>query len=358
MGRNFNKMQKIVYLEYLRVICAITVLLDHIAIAAIHIWDFKATDNDRFFYYGVQHWSHFAVPVFLMISGFLLLQPKREVNYKKILTKYVWRMFVVLAVIGTVYAFMEIYFISKITSPLGLIQAFYNMLQGNTWKHMWYIYTLIGIYLVLPVIKPISEHLSTKTIDVFLCIMFFFVSVMPMISAFTDFKLGVSIPITSIYLFYFILGWRVGKINTETSLSKIFSSVWMLLAIMASLFFVSWLEHIKGFSSLEQLSDYSSPLVVVSGVCLFQYVKTKELQLSSISNREGCISLIIKHLSNNSFGIYVFHMLWINIIYKEIKFCPLDYDWWIIILLAVVILILSNITTLGYRKVPIIGKYI
>lgn len=75
---------KIVYLEFLRIFCAIVVILDHICIAGIHIWGTHASTFDQFFYNGVQHWSHFAVPVFLMISGYLLLASQRKIDYNKV----------------------------------------------------------------------------------------------------------------------------------------------------------------------------------------------------------------------------------------------------------------------------------
>lgn len=67
---------------------------------------------------------------------------------------------------------------------------------------------------------------------------------------------------------------------------------------------------------------------------------------------------LFEHLSKNSFGIYVFHMLWVNVIYKVIKFCPMDYGIWIVMALCVIILVLSDITTIVFRKIPWIGKYI
>lgn len=148
---------KIVYLEFLRIFCAIVVILDHICIAGIHIWGAHASTFDQFFYNGVQHWSHFAVPVFLMISGYLLLAPQRKIDYKKAITKYAWRMVAVLLTVGTVFAWMEIYFKTKSFAPSGLLLALWNTIQGDTWKHLWYLYTLVGLYLVLPVLKPIFE---------------------------------------------------------------------------------------------------------------------------------------------------------------------------------------------------------
>ena len=46
---------KIVFLEYLRVVCAIAVVLDHIAIAAIHIFGTDATVFEKCAYNGIQH---------------------------------------------------------------------------------------------------------------------------------------------------------------------------------------------------------------------------------------------------------------------------------------------------------------
>ena len=36
-------------------------------------------------------------------------------------------------------------------------EAVYLTIIGKTWDHMWYLYTLIGIYLVLPVLKPMYQ---------------------------------------------------------------------------------------------------------------------------------------------------------------------------------------------------------
>lgn len=67
---------------------------------------------------------------------------------------------------------------------------------------------------------------------------------------------------------------------------------------------------------------------------------------------------LIKHLSLNSFGIYVFHMLWVNVLYKVIKFNPFDYGLWILLPMLIALLVASDITTSIFRKVPFVGKFI
>lgn len=104
---------RVIYLDILRIVAALGVLCNHIPLAAVHLYDKTATDIDRFLINANQHVMHFAVPVFVMITGALLLQPEKEIDYKKILTKYVWRMLVILALVGTTFAWMEIYFKDK-----------------------------------------------------------------------------------------------------------------------------------------------------------------------------------------------------------------------------------------------------
>lgn len=346
---------KIIYLEFLRVICAIVVLLDHICIAGIHIWEDRASTFDKFFYNGVQHWSHFAVPVFLMITGYLLLDPQRVIGYKKAITKYSWRMVVVLLTIGTAFAWMEVYFSTKSLAPSGLLIALWNMIQGDSWKHLWYLYTLVGLYLVVPAIKPIFENLNTKELDALLVIALFFGSIMPTLTSLTGIKLGVTFPLSSIYLFYFMLGRRIGMINnTDNNKNVLLIVIFGILSIVT--FICAYFEFYQGSLLLECLTSYTSPIVIAMGCMIFYIAKCVEVKLSRFYS--GGAKLIVQHLSVNSFGIYVFHMLWVNVLYKVIKFNPLEYGLWVLLPLLFVLLLLSDITTCIFRKVPCVGKYI
>ena len=104
---------RVYYLDILRIAATFGVLFNHIPLAAVHIFDKQATDVDRFLVNGNVHVMHFAVPLFVMITGALLLQPERKIDYGKVLTKYAWRMVVILALVGTAFAWMEIFFAHK-----------------------------------------------------------------------------------------------------------------------------------------------------------------------------------------------------------------------------------------------------
>ena len=66
----------------------------------------------------------------------------------------------------------------------------------------------------------------------------------------------------------------------------------------------------------------------------------------------------VKFLDYNSFGIYIFHMLWINLIYKMIGINPLNYSFMVYIVMVITITVLSACTTVLFRKLPLLGQYI
>ena len=65
----------------------------------------------------------------------------------------------------------------------------------------------------------------------------------------------------------------------------------------------------------------------------------------------------MQHISDNSFGIYIFHMLWVNLLYKVFRLNPLDYPLLILVPILVVVFLLSDLTTVVYKKIPVIGKF-
>ena len=344
-------MRKIFSIELLRVICTITVCVDHIAITAIHIHESTSSNVDRFVYYGIQHWSHFAVPIFLMISGFLLLNPQKKIGYEKVIKKYIKRLVIVLLTIGTFYAFLEALFETHEISFQNIGNAFLCVFEDKGWDHMWYLYMIIGIYLVLPIFKSAYNGISSKIFSNFLVVMFLFTSIMPIISSYTGFNCGIKFPIMSIFLFYFLLGkWAFdtgNKLRFNSITLYALTMIMMLIPIV-----LAYLEFFKDLPSLELLINYDSPLMVaISVLTVWSVMKVKE-------GKSKHLTYIVAHLGKNSFGIYVFHMFWINLIYKFFHYNPIEHNALYFMLLVILVLVLSDITTILFKKIPYIGSSI
>ena len=151
-------MKKNLNIEYMRAIACLGVILIHIMKSAHDVFD-NMTPEIYFICTSFVNNLRWCVPVFLMISGYLLLDPEKKIGLIKI-KQYIIRIVIVLGIFGTGFAFIEL--ISKKHSVCFtfIFRAFVNMLMGNTWNHLWYLYALIALYLFLPMLKSITGYLS------------------------------------------------------------------------------------------------------------------------------------------------------------------------------------------------------
>ena len=129
----------------------------------------------------------------------------------------------------------------------------------------------------------------------------------------------------------------------------------LLFVLSLILYCSAFYEYYYNMHELSALSSYSSPIVVLTGLLLFYLAKNLEERLLYIY-KVGEKS--IQHLANNSFGIYIFHMFWVNIIYKVVKFNPFEHGIWVIIPMLILVVIASDITTILYKRIPYVGKFI
>jgi surface polysaccharide O-acyltransferase-like enzyme len=154
------------------------------------------------------------VPMFFMISGVIFLDTQKQITIRKLLTRYVFRVLLALFIFGVPFAFMELFFYADCKfkfEQIGL--SFLYTLQGKTWDHLWFLYCITGVYLLLPLFKRFAAGADKKLFEYILAVLFIFTSLIPMIEEIFTFKFGFYIPIYSVYVFYFMLGHYIHQYN-------------------------------------------------------------------------------------------------------------------------------------------------
>lgn len=110
-----------------------------------------------------------AVPGFFMISGWLLLDPRKEFGWKKV-RDYVVRMLVVLATLGTTFALMQEALPQVQAGEIHLgkliFAAIADVLCAATWDHLWYVYALLGVYPFVPALRLVQERGGERALRV------------------------------------------------------------------------------------------------------------------------------------------------------------------------------------------------
>lgn len=338
------------YIEYLRVVAMFAVVVTHVCVTAIS--DFFVEGEDSIlagvsFYYSIRNILHFAVPVFFMISGALLITPQKIITIKQLFNKYILKYIGIIGIFGWIYALMEKIFYLKSFKFSCIYESFINMIQGDTWEHMWYMYSLLGVMLILPILRSVAQYLENKEIKYLFMVAFLFLSILPLIETWLGIKLGIKIPF-NIWCFYMLIGYWIdkGKISLKTSSCYVFLFLGMILLIINAYFnvYLEWKLH---------LADYTSPVICLISMSIFT------LFYRNLNHEIKILNNIVKFFSRYSLGIYLVHMIWVNILYKFVKINPFKYNiFFILVLLSVFITCASAMVTAVLKRIPLFRKLV
>lgn len=328
------------YLDILRVIAIFAVVLLHTVSSVTANYASMMTSTQIGVYNAIKSLCTFCVPVFVMISGALFLDPDKEITIKNLFGKYIRRLVLALFLFGFVYCEIELVVDHKGFWASDLPLAFKNVLTGNSWAHMWYLYMLVGIYLIIPVLKGFVAYASKSAYTYILILLLIFQVALPDACKLLKMDIGIHIPISSIYVFYFLAGYYLAEYVRKTRTLCICSSI---LGAGSAVYIIA-----SCVTDYKAAFHYDSPAIVLLSVCLFSAL--------SCCQRE---SQLCRKLHPFIFGIYLIHTFFLNIFYKGLHVTPLSMGGYVLILpFAIVTLILSFIAVWIMRKIPFMEKWI
>ena len=253
-----------------------------------------------------------AVPVFVMVTGALLLDPGKNISVKKILSKYVLRMLAALVSAVLVFAIFDDLMNEGAIGTGTFTGALKKLLEGKSWSHLWYLYLLIGLYLLLPAYRAVAAHVSDAELKYLLAVLCIFLLILPQLE--TDgFKSAFTIQISAVYTFYFFAGHAIssGRIRIPVYAGVILFAAGMALTVLCSFLGARYFYDYTD----PHLGSYSFPTVAVMSVGIF----------AALCGMKDKASKLWDFLDENSFGIYLIHLMFLRIILRYMKFNPFSY---------------------------------
>lgn len=348
---------RIIYADVLRVLAIVSIMVIHVGATSFGDLDPASYEwNILNVFVSSARWG---VPMFVMISGMFFLNPERTVPIKRLYTKYIPRIVMALIVWAFIY---EVYkgILDQTLNLLYIKESFERIFQTDTHYHLWFMYMIIGLYTVTPILRTFIKGASKKDLEYFLLISFIFTSLLPTLDYFEPFhtitpfiiKFHQQVNLVLGYTLYFILGYYLATY----SLTKNVRTILYILGI------ISYLTMVFGtrLFSLEKgdpntfLYDNLQVNVFLMSVALFVF--GKEI-LGKITYSETSLK-VIAFLSKYSFGMYLIHdmmrTLLIEVGLDNLSFNPLLA----VPVVVTCIFILSMIGSFLIKNIPFIGKYI
>ncbi len=137
-----------------------------------------------------------AVPLFLMCSGALLLNPKKQITFKSLFTKYLLRLVIAMFFWAAFYKVFDLYFQNNL-SYQSLVKAAKEVLKFDHKFHMYYMHIIILVYVLLPVTKVLVNNMNKKELLYTLMVWFLTGIIIP-----TFISLNFLMPFEHIYNLY------------------------------------------------------------------------------------------------------------------------------------------------------------
>lgn len=306
----------------------------------------------------VQDSCLWAVPMFVMVSGALLLDPARKMSWQKLWKNYVGRVGGALLLFGLFFIVFDMamnglaetaansnFFVAH---PVGDAEAgvglngayvflccFIDLLTGHSWTHLWYLYMLLGLYLLLPFFKMVVENSTEKELKGLIVILFLFQCVVPLLGLFgveTDYRFSVA----TVYPLYFFLGYaldaRIVEVPKWLSVILVvlgFGCIWLLV----------WRDSLSDQAQfLSYGTSYNSIPVVVLAVALFVLLDRKAGE--EVWSNEKSPNKLLLNFDKCSLGIYLLHLLFIKLAFRYFGLDP--YSQWFIFPLTLLAVIAAS----------------
>lgn len=346
--------QRTLYLDDLRGIGAIAVVAVHAIARAIR--PLEMTGLAYRFGSALVVAGQWAVPLFVMISGSLFLDPERPSSIHKLLRKTIPR----IAAAYLFWSFLYTLLFSTMRYYDGLSAgSIWNTLTGTLKRgssHLWYLWLLLGLYLLVPILRSCIQNASEALLRYWLIIGFLVSSCAPLMQTIGGFEqiFGEDLGFLNSgffggYVLYFVLGYYLKSRDLSKRTRRMLYALGLVgLAVSSG---AAFLYPDAGQPTAAGLTSNLSPCVVMTSAALFTACK------HSAHERW---SSILAPFAVHSFGIYLTHNLFLDSagLWLVSLLTPKVPALLIACLLILCALVFSVLLSSLVRRIRLISRYI
>lgn len=328
-------------ISYLRIFATVCIVWLHTCSTLTDNNDlFSLTDTQYFFLGTGYHIMCWTVPIFFMMTGALLLNKK--ITYQQCFDKYVRRIINALFLFGIPFAALKIIMQSKSISINTVLYSLRAILENDSFSHLWYLYVLIGIYLVLPILQLVVSEIKDEQFVHLLKVLMIGDFIFPLINSLTGLRIAFTIPFTY-PLFYVLAGYYI---NTRQTNGKKRSKVICIALIIIAVVVINYLKLYP-----KKWASYSSPLTAILAICIFSLFKQIRFRSYNVK---------VWKIDRLCFGVYLIHPLFIHFIYRFLKISPVSFNLYYIAVIPffIIFILCGFICSWILNKINLLNKYV
>lgn len=294
--------------------------------------------------------SRSAVPLFFMLSGAFML--KKEVPLKDIYFKKILPLVLIYIVWSFLYA-VDVIGLKKLAT-VGISEIVSTTVESK--YHLWFIPTLIGIYMLHPVLRALVSHKDGAYVKYFIVLFLIFGVVCPTVKLFiTDNTLNSLVSKVSVELTkhsgYTVMGYYFANIQKRKYKSWVMFVCFAVVTVISALICqLDALEKAKPIQECILYGNFTLP-TFLEGTFLFLGFKNLKLKNSAKMQKA------VPYISSLTLGVYLFHPFVLEHIKNDFYFdiCA-KYPFIAVPCYAIAITVFCLGVTAIMVKIPIVKK--
>lgn len=255
--------------------------------------------------------ARWCIPVFVMLSGFFLIEKYREDTFWSFFGRRFLRVLFPLMIWSFIYFLWRIYANGE---ELSLFSFVPMLFMEPAYYHLWYMYLVIELYLLAPIMGLYMKHSCCRHNWYYLGLWFVMAVVLTFIESWSGVRTYISIGTeNSIFKFagYFALGWMLKDVTLKNAAKALFFLLFLLgLSITAyGTYHVTILRGNGEFSDI--FYEYFSFSVFFMSVSIF--LLAKSISPPAFFDRPGGRHRVLSLVAASVPGIYLVHAMLIAV---------------------------------------------
>lgn len=253
----------LLWIDNVRVIAIIFVVLLHVS--SYGVVNFDVHLNDWMIANIFDSISRWSVPVFFIISGFLLLDLTKKDTIVQFYKKRVFKVIIPLLIWTIFFIFFQFIRLKYkgITSFNFYDNVLYPLYLGEPYYHLWFIYAILVLYLITPFLKYFISIFKVKDIFLITIILFIFSILYNWQVNTKHFFLIESLK----YLPYFLLGYLYRFVPIKKGLFY-WSCLFFILSLFVTIYF-TYILYIQNLDYKLYFYTYLSISTVPMSISIF-----------------------------------------------------------------------------------------
>ena len=357
-----HKPERLVWIDLIRITAAFLVVVCHVG--GGQYWKVQpGTIPDPFWLFSnfVDVFGRCAVPLFLMVSGYLLLRKPNSLKHGYF--QRLLKIGIPLLAWSIIYLVLaRITGIDRTAEPVNVYNGIRRILSGDVASHLWFLYAILSLYVVAPIFHSYLKSASRESKIYFLLLWTCACFLWPIFSDLLAMSFNIEEVNFHFYLFnssigFFVAGYFFGHMTISTRMCVLCLISFVILAVV-----LTWISFVIPSSmydgiAMEKNLRYALTLYLRVPLVLMLFVVIKYFG-STQFYRQSMLSEKVSRFAGFSFGIYLVHVLVLHAIAQGVGGISLTlhtFDpWFSIPLTAGAAFFLSALIVWLLKKIPFI----